>query len=164
MWLLHLFLSKKRVLVNVITWADTWSRSIGQIKNLIWWWKPKLLQSILRWTSMSELHFMAIHPRVVETFHSKPQMSTSWWRQKKSQRITRVIRIHHLGTIYVCTKYFMTIPPVVVEIFQSGPKWWTDQPTHTLPSLQSCRWWTNYEMSQLKHQNIKHISWDISSP
>ncbi len=24
---------------------------------------------------------------------------------------------------------FMAMHPIVVEIFQSGPKWWTDQPT-----------------------------------
>ena len=27
--------------------------------------------------------FMAIHPMVVETFHPEPQMSTSWWCERK---------------------------------------------------------------------------------
>ncbi len=34
--------------------------------------------------------------------------------------------------------FFMVICPIVVDIFQSGPKWWTDQQTNrsTLPSIE----------------------------
>ncbi len=48
---------------------------------------------------------------------------------RKSQGITKVIRIHPLGT-WMSVQTFMAIHPVVVEIFQSEPKWWTDWPTH----------------------------------
>ncbi len=45
-------------------------------------WKvreSKLLLLVLRRMSISELWFMAIHPRAVEALHLKPQMSASWW-------------------------------------------------------------------------------------
>lgn len=46
---------------------------------------------------------IAIYPIVVEKFHSKPQMWDSWWHNWKSQKNTKVIGIHHLGTMNVCT-------------------------------------------------------------
>ncbi len=51
---------------------------------------------------MSGPNFMTIHPTVVEIFHSKPQMSTSWWQQ--SQGFTKVSRLYPLGTTDVCKK------------------------------------------------------------
>lgn len=49
-------------------------------------------------------NIIAIYPVVVEKFLSKPQISISRWGQRKSQWITKVIRVHHLGTMDVCTK------------------------------------------------------------
>ncbi len=60
------------------------------------------LNHILRIKSV--LNFMAIHPIVVETFHSKPQMWTSCWHQRKSQGITKVMRIYPLGNLNICSK------------------------------------------------------------
>lgn len=50
-----------------------------------------------------------IHPNIVETFHSQPQMSSSWWSKRKSQSITKVIRIHCLDTM-----------DVVVHVYTKG--------------------------------------------
>ncbi len=54
---------------------------------------------------MSEPNFMVIHPIAVKTFHSEPQIWTSWWRERKSQAITKVIMIHPLGIMNVSTKF-----------------------------------------------------------
>ncbi len=43
--------------------------------------------------------FMEIYKVVDEIFNSKPQMSSSWWHQRKSQDITKINRIHPLGTM-----------------------------------------------------------------
>lgn len=45
-------------------------------------------------------HFMAVDLIVIETFHLESQMSTSWW-----QGVTKVIRLHHLETMIVCTGF-----------------------------------------------------------
>lgn len=52
----------------------------------------------------------------------------------KGQGITKDFRIHPLGTRNLCTNLH-PLYPIDVEIFHSGPKWWTNQPT--LPSLES---------------------------
>lgn len=54
---------------------------------------------------MCAKYLIAAHPRVVETFHSRPQMGISWWRSRKSQGIAKVIRIHPLWSRYACTKF-----------------------------------------------------------
>ena len=47
------------------------------------------------------------------------------------KRITRVSRIHPLGTRDECLDCnFLAIHPTVVEIFKSGPKWCTDPRCH----------------------------------
>lgn len=51
---------------------------------------------------MSDPTFMAIHSKVVETFDSRPQISTSWW--KMSQRSIKVMRTHPLGNMNVSIK------------------------------------------------------------
>lgn len=56
--------------------------------------------------------FMAIHPIVVHTFHSKHIC------QPHGGAGGRVSRNHPLGAIK--TQHFMEIHPTVVEIFQSG--------------------------------------------
>lgn len=43
------------------------------------------------------VNFMPIHSL-------KSVIVTSWWNYRKSQRITKVSRFRHLGTINVCTK------------------------------------------------------------
>jgi len=50
------------------------------------------------------------------------QMSSSWWHNR-------------LYVMNVGTKY--NAHPVVVELFQSGPKWWTDRTTDRLYQPQS---------------------------
>lgn len=45
---------------------------------------------------------MAIYLKVVKTFNSKLQKSTSWWRCRK-----RISRIHPVGTMTVCTKVYV---------------------------------------------------------
>ncbi len=47
-------------------------------------------------------------------------------QEEESQRITKVSRIHPLGTMYnVCAKLHGN-PSMVVDIFHFGPKWWTN--------------------------------------
>lgn len=48
----------------------------------------------------------------------------TWWRWMNSQGIIKVRRIHPLGAIH----------PIVVGLFQSGPKWWAD--CQTLPEIK----------------------------
>ncbi len=62
----------------------------------------KFLQFTLRGNMNVGTRF---HPIVIEKFHSKPQMWTSRWRERESQGITKVIRIHHLGIMNICTKW-----------------------------------------------------------
>lgn len=83
---------------------------------------------------MSETNFMAIHSVLVETFCSKPQMSTSWCSWKKSQRITKVSKIHAQGTMNDWTKF---CGMMIIEMFQSWPKWRSDWPTNRHPQIYS---------------------------
>ncbi len=66
---------------------------------------PKCLGFFPRGLECPDLYFMAIHPIVVEIIRTKPKMPTSQWRWRKSQWITKVIRIHPLGSMNVCTKF-----------------------------------------------------------
>ncbi len=43
-----------------------------------------------------------------------------------ARRITKVLRIHPLGPMNVCTNVCTTLFNSY-SIFQSGPKWWTNQ-------------------------------------
>ena len=95
---------------------------------------PKSWKFIFRGSPMSAPNFKAIHKLVVKT---KPKMSTCWWHMKKSQGIIKASRIQPLETIHVCTKcHGNPSNTVVVEIFQSGTHWWTNQ----LPDIAV---WTN---------------------
>ncbi len=69
---------------------------------------------------MSEPIVKVVHPAVVETFHSNHK-STSWWQQRKSQGITKVSRIHPLGTMDVCNKFHgnLLVHPTVAEKFHT---------------------------------------------
>lgn len=53
----------------------------------------------------------------------KPRCSTG--ENGKCQEITKVIKIHRLGTMNVCTQFHGN-PSATTEIFQTGPKWWSD--------------------------------------
>ncbi len=53
---------------------------------------------------MPEANLMAIHPTVVKTFHSNSRMSTSLWHEEKS--VDRLSRIHYLGTMNICTRFY----------------------------------------------------------
>lgn len=64
---------------------------------------------------MSVPHFTGIHPIDVEAFHRKPQMLTSLLHYKKSQGISKVIKIHPLGNMNILN--FVLIDPVDVAIF-----------------------------------------------
>ncbi len=63
-------------------------------------------------------------PTVVETFHLKPQMSTSWCHYRKSRQITKAIRIHPLGKMNVCTKFCGTPSSRCGDISQNKLKLW----------------------------------------
>lgn len=58
-----------------------------------------------------------VHSLVVKTFHSEPQMSSSWWHEQRSQGITKVIRIIYLESINISTNFFLPIYLETVEIF-----------------------------------------------
>lgn len=69
------------------------------------WWGGRMF--ILRGTWMST--FIIIHPN--KTFHSIPEISNNWWQSWWIQDIPTVSRIHPLGLMNLCAK------------------WWTDHPT-----------------------------------
>lgn len=48
---------------------------------------------------------MTVHFIVVKTFYSKTTISTLQWHMWKSQRISKVIMVYHLGTRNVYTKW-----------------------------------------------------------
>lgn len=50
----------------------------------------------------------------------------------KKQGITKIIRIHILGTINICTKFTSNVVSTVVVVEGFGPEWWTDRPTDTV--------------------------------
>lgn len=79
-------------------------------------------------------------------FHTNPQMWNSWWPYRKSQRITKASRIHPPN--------FMTLHPIVVEIFRSGPKWWADRTTVHQTGAMS-RVWLKTQLNM-----ASHCSWD----
>lgn len=86
---------------------------------------------------MSVLNFIAIQPIVFGTFHSKPQTVSLMVALEKKSGITKVIRLHPLWNMNTCTKCrLMEIHPIIVEILQPRPKWWTDRPT--LPPRERC--------------------------
>ncbi len=53
-------------------------------------------------------------------------------------KVTKVIRIHSLGTINMSTPNFMEIQPIVAEIFCQRPKWWNRVPTEPGWPLLDC--------------------------
>ncbi len=61
-------------------------------------------------------NFMAIHPIVVETFHSKPYSMNLMVRSRKSQGITTVTGTHCLGTM-ISVPNLKAIHSVVVKTF-----------------------------------------------
>ncbi len=71
-------------------------------------------------------NLMAIRSIAVETFHSKPQMSTSRWRWRKNHRITKVIIIHHLAPMHVCTNFCVNPSSTCWGISQDKRKLWSD--------------------------------------
>ncbi len=71
-----------------------------------------IIKSILRGTRICAPDFMALHPIVVQIYHSKPQMSPSRRRQRKNQRITKLSKIHYQEIMNVQNSHL-----VDVEIF-----------------------------------------------
>lgn len=73
------------------------------------------------------VNYMANHLIVVKVFHIEPQTWTSWWHKRKFQWFTKVSSsLKSVGLILYGTECLYSICLVVVEIFQSAPKWWTD--------------------------------------
>ncbi len=75
-------------------------------------------QEITRMTGISAPNFVAIHPTVLETFHTKPHGDARWRVRGSSKSLVtgtfmpiKFESVHRLG-----------IHPIAVEIFQSGPK------------------------------------------
>ncbi len=76
-------------------------------------------------TCISAPNFMAIQLLVDTTFQSQ----TNWWRYRKSQGNTKVIGIHPMATMHVCTKFHGNpTNSCCISVWKksSGP---TDQPT-----------------------------------
>lgn len=68
---------------------------------------------------------MALVKYVFETFHSKPQMSTSCW---KNQGITKVSRIQPVEIM--TDEYLHQLSRKKLLIFPCRPNWWAPQPTN----------------------------------
>lgn len=109
---------------------------------MTWWWRylehewlVKKLQFNLWATWMSIPNSMVIH-HIVEGFLWNTNVNLTVKLNKKSGGVTNVIGVHRPGAVNVCItrvirshflgkkKKFMRIHSVV-EIFYSGPKWWT---------------------------------------
>lgn len=65
------------------------------------WWEQEFLPNLL--------------------FDVNAQMLTCWWHWRKSQGMTRVVRVHPLGTVNDW-KIFMAVCSVVIETSLFGPK------------------------------------------
>lgn len=87
---------------------------------------------------MFEPNFMAIHLIIVETFHSKSKISTSWCCKRKSH----AIRIHPLQTVNVCTK-LQCSPQLLLRYFSLERSGGTNRPTGTA-------WATTIQFLQLQ--------------
>lgn len=74
---------------------DAWSQVDETLKVIKW---------ILRGLWMGEPNSIATHLTVVEKFHSKRNLLTSWWLERKCQVVTKIIRIHHVGTMNIYIK------------------------------------------------------------
>ncbi len=85
---------------------------------------PKSLGLILWGPWIAVPNSMAIHLTVVKTnvMSPNPQKSATWWHQRKVRGLSKAFSDAH---------EFMTIHPIVVEIYQFGPKWSTSQSSHT---------------------------------
>lgn len=86
---------------------------------------------LIRWVRLLKLRQIILrgeceHSIFVDMFHSKPQMSTSRWHGRKSQRITKVIRF----CPWMSGQDFTAIQQMVAEKFQSGLTWWIDWRNH----------------------------------
>lgn len=81
-------------------------------------WVPLISYSAWRRARMGLTNFMANHPPVVVTFHSKPRMWTSIFGSSEG-KVVKVRSIYPHGP-WMCVQTFMAI--VSEEIFWSGPK------------------------------------------
>ncbi len=66
---------------------------------------------------MSVQIFMVVHPIVIETFDSEPEMLTDGFASRKVRRASK--------SPWICVPNCMDefqIHPIVVKIFHSGPK------------------------------------------
>lgn len=97
-------------------------------------------------TWISVPNFTAIHPINVKTFHSKPQVETSWWRYRKCQGIAKLIRILHHVTINVSTKFHGKPFNSCWDIWTKVVGWPPDQPPDRCCNL------TNYISFNLGQQ------------
>lgn len=61
-----------------------------------------MLYEWIRGLWMDEPNSIATHLSVVEKFQN---MLTSWWLERKSQGVTKIIRIHHVGTMNIYIKF-----------------------------------------------------------
>lgn len=69
----------------------------------------------------NKLNFIPMHPLPSKAFHQKPKMSTSFGTRRNA---TTVIQPHPPEIMNVLTKHL-----IVIVMFQSGPKQWTNWPT-----------------------------------
>lgn len=75
--------------------------------------------------SISVPHFVPISEVDVEIFHRMSENLALLL--VLSQWIVKLCRICTLGIIMSVPARFKTFLPVIVEIFQFGPKWWSNQ-------------------------------------
>ena len=67
---------------------------------------------------MSAPDFMKIHPIVEEKFNYKAKMSTSCLEE--NQGMNKVIRIHPLGIVHICTKFYGNPFPSLLQLNKMG--------------------------------------------
>lgn len=102
------------------------------------------------WICLTDL--MEINLDVLETFRSKTQISTSWWCQRESRRIAKVIRLHLLWTEW----FFNNLGDQLLQcscLHQSGGL--------TNP-LKISTWIWNKVLVTMDNPHCEQFSWGLS--
>ncbi len=94
---------------GAISFAGIWSRI--KVLDKFWTdggsrWKVRGSPKLILWgTWMSPPNFGNSSNSCQDLWLKKPKMSTSWWRWRKSQGITKVLSIYPPGTMNVSTRF-----------------------------------------------------------
>ncbi len=90
-------------------------------------------------------------------------MSASWWCCREKVRRASKPLVTILWAPQISTPNFTPIHPVVVQIFKSGTKQWTDQQTDiAIPKNTPLAWLKLKSFKHFKHFTLKTLSCSFS--